>query len=169
MAEVVFKRDLEVITHSYCQRVTGYNLRLGRRDKEVVTGDEILSQTQQIWENNDWLASIDEFCRLLINKNHPSVSTSPTNVQPVAPSPPANVFLNPPPSTPINITMRPTIETPIPTALKELCDLDLGKVVPNFLPASEFVTTNMQYLKGMKELELKVLDYSMLKETMNAP
>ena len=63
--------------------------------------------------------------------------------------------------------MLPTIETPIPTALKELCDLGLGKVVPNFLPAFEFVTTNMQYLRGMKELELKVLDYSMLKETMD--
>ena len=43
MAEVVFKRDLEVITHDYCQRVAAYNLRAGRGD-EAVTSDEVVLQ-----------------------------------------------------------------------------------------------------------------------------
>ena len=52
MAEVVFKRDLEVIMHTNCQRVAAYNLRMGR-DDEAVTNDEVLSQTEQTWQNND--------------------------------------------------------------------------------------------------------------------
>ena len=162
MAKAVFKWDLEVITHSYCQRGATYNLRLGWRDEEVVSADEILTKTQQMWENNDWLASIDEFCSLLINKNHPSVTAPPTNVQHVAPAPSTTVDLKRPTSSSTYITMILTIETPIPTTLNELCDVDLGKVIPNFISTSEFVTTNMQYLNGMK-----VLDFSMLMETVD--
>lgn len=136
-----------------------YNLRVGRGDK-VVTNDEVVSQTQKIWQNNDWLASIDAFCSVLINMNNlmPEAST-PTNV----------VYLNNPPSTPTNLLNVSLVETLIPTALKELCNLDLCKEATNFVLTSEFFTTNFQYTKGMKELELKVLDYSMLKKTMDGP
>ena len=45
--------------------------------------------------------------------------------------------------------------------------MDLGKVPFNFFPVSEFVTANFLYVKSMKDLELKVLDYAMVKETMD--
>ena len=51
----------------------------------------------------------------------------------------------------------------IPSALKEICTLNLGSVLKSFIPASEFVSMNMQYLRNMKEVELMVVDYVMCK------
>lgn len=50
MAEAVFKRDLEVITYSYWQRVAAYNLRVGRGDEEVVSGNQIFLRHTNLGE-----------------------------------------------------------------------------------------------------------------------
>ena len=117
----------------------------------------------------------------MINKNkasaqprhsspHITPPPSPTADMPLPPSPTAAPQERSPPSR--ATTSTPTLnklvaETPIPSALKELCSLDLGKSIPNFFPASTFVATNLKYLRSLKGLEMKVLDYAMTKETMD--
>lgn len=181
MAEAIFKKDLEVITHTYCQRVAAYNLRQSKGTDEVST-EEVLFETQHIWGNADWLASIDAFCTMLLNKNKAGAQEGPPppspnpNITPPPrttlniPHPTASPQERSPPSTPTTCTPspnKPFVETPIPSALKELRSLDLGKIIPDFFPASTSVATNLKYLRSMKGLELKVLDYAMTKETMD--
>jgi hypothetical protein len=143
-----------------------------------VSTEEVLSETQQIWGNADWLAYIDAFCTMMINKNKAGAQPPPSSLN-ITPPPSPTADIPPPtaapqerspPSTPTTSTPtlnKPVAETPIPSALKELCSLDLGKTIPDFFPASAFVATNLKYLRSLKGLEMKVLDYAMTKETMD--
>jgi hypothetical protein len=170
MAQAIFRRDLDVITHTYCERVAAYRLRKSKGTDEVST-EEVISETQQIWGNAEWLAHIDAFCAKMINKN--KASAQPRHSSPhitLPPSPTAAPQERSPPSRATTSTPtlnKPVAETPIPSALKELCSLDLGKSIPDFFPASAFVSTNLKYLRSLKGLEMKVLDYAMTKETMD--
>src|SRR5688572_19764153 len=131
MAQAIFRRDLDVITHTYCERVAAHKLRQSKGTDEVST-EELLSETQQIWGNADWLPHIDAFCARMINKNKAGAQPRPSspNITP-PPSPTADIPLPPsptaapqersPPSTATTSTPtlnKPVAETPIPSALK---------------------------------------------------
>lgn len=158
--------------------MAAYNLRTSKSTDDL-SNEEIVSETQQIWGNKEWLTSIDTFCSMLINKNKPGRQEGTTPPSPTANNPPPTPTnktpneTNPPStlkdstSTHINPPVDPSVETPIPSDLKELCSLDLGKGVSDFFLALEFVASNLKYVNCMKELELHVLDYVITKETMD--
>lgn len=54
-------------------------------------------------------------------------------------------------------------DTPVPSALKEICSLNLGGAMTKFVPAVNFLT-NLQHIKNMKAMKLTILDYAMCKE-----
>ncbi|XP_057546501.1 uncharacterized protein LOC130825345 [Amaranthus tricolor] len=70
-AELVLKRDIEVITHAYYKRVSDYKAKKGVDG--LFSDDVVLTQSEEIFKNSEWLASVDEFCAMVNKKNVPDV------------------------------------------------------------------------------------------------
>ena len=71
-AKIVLKRDIEAITHTYCKRVSDFRAKKG--DHGFCSDDVVLTQSEEIFKNSEWLASVDAFCALMTKKNAPDVT-----------------------------------------------------------------------------------------------
>ena len=120
---MLLKRDIDVVVHIYMER-------LGEATKKKVENEGVVSITQQIFQDNDWLSSVDALVKQLIQKTNGS-----KNVDGDAAAAGQ--------STPIQSQEKPDI-TNIPSALKECCSINLGPCGFDVPYVSQFIITNTE-------------------------
>ncbi|CAO2832422.1 unnamed protein product [Amaranthus hypochondriacus] len=128
--------------------------RLGEATKKKVEYDGVVSVTQHIFQDNDWLSSVDAVVEELIQKTNGS-----KNVK-------GDVATAARKSTPVQTQEKPDV-TNIPSALKECCSIKLRSCGVDVPYVSQFMITNKEIFKNMHSLEKEVMDYCFLKQTMD--
>ena len=93
---MLLKRDIDVVVHTFMEM-------LGEATKKTIEEESLVSVTQQIFQNNDWLSSVDALMEQLIQKTN-GANNADINA--------AGQY------TPIQTQAKPNIAN-IPSALKE--------------------------------------------------
>ena len=143
---MLLKRHIDVVVHTYMER-------LGEATKKKVEDEGVMSVTQKIFQDNDWLSSVDALVEQLIQKTNGSKNVdgdAATAGQ----------------SSPIQSQEKPDI-TNNPSALKDCCSINLGPCGVDVPYVSQFMITNKEIFKDLHSLEKKVIDYCFLEEIMD--
>ena len=119
---MLLKRNIDVVVHTYMKR-------LGKTTKKTVEDEGVVFVTQQIFQDNDWMCSVDALVEQLIQKTNrfKNVDVDAAAGQ----------------STPIQSQEKPDI-TNIPSALKECCSINLGPCGFDVPYVSQFIITNTE-------------------------
>jgi hypothetical protein len=143
----MLKRDIDVVVHTYMDR-------LCEASKKRLEAEGAVSVTQEIFQDNEWLSSIDALVEELIKKSNCSqnVVVETTVVGH---------------STPEQHQEGELDITDVPSALKECCSLELGPSGVDVPYVSQFMTLNKELFHDFRVLEKEVMDYCLTEETMD--
>ena len=141
---MLLKRDIDIVVHTYMES-------LGKATKQTVEDEGVVSVTQQAFQDNDWLSSVDALVELLIKNTNKAKNVHIDDVGI---------------SNPIQ-TQEKLDVTNIPSALKECCSISLGPCGVDVSYVSQFIITNKEIFKDLHSLEKKVMDYCILEKTMD--
>jgi hypothetical protein len=144
----MLKRDIDVVVHTYMDR-------LCEASKKRFENEGVVSVTQQIFQDNEWLSSIDALVEELIKKSNCSQNVV-VEITVAGHSTPDQ-----------NQEGEPDIMD-VPSALKDCCSIELGPSGVDVPYVSQFMTLNNELFEDFCVLEKEVIDYCMLEETMDS-